>query len=1053
MIARSNSNLVIITSSFGGNSAAQSGGVIHIEETSSCEIIQCGFNSNSGGDSGGVISITAMSNVTITASNFTQNTANLGGALSAKLSSSITFDTLLDNKFIDGEVNIGSNTAVSGGRAQSEGGGIYLNDSRLFLRTNTNIFNNFATKSGGGIHAIDSLITVGGALQLSNNQARFGGGLSLADSKLYNENVISEISFVSNRADYGGALYVDDESDKSIGEICYSNPIHSTLVSPNENGCFFQNFTLDRPVIHFRNNFASFSGQNLFGGLLDRCTVPVNPTDPSGLEWNGITYLDAISNINASSLNTISSEPLRVCLCKDNIPDCSRQTSYIRVRSGDEFSVPVAAVDQVNQAVSATIQSSFKLFSLSTSETIQKNDSNCTLLKFRASFPTVEEAYDLTLYAVGPCEDKGLSRFNVSIYVLSCLCGRGFMQVDISTLDCVCVCDTRHEEFTRYIQGNCNLNTNSVIRKGQFWMTYLEEYENTNASPYLFYRYCPLNYCQPPTKEVHINLNLPNGSDAQCADNRGGVLCGSCLNNYSLSLGSSKCLECPNNWYILVVGVTIAAILAGVILVITLLVLNITVAIGTINSIIFYANIINANRDMYFSQPNLTFVPVFISWLNLDIGFDTCFYQGMDTYAKTWLQLAFPTYIIFLVVLIIILCRISSKFSNLLGKRNPVATLATLILLSYTKYLQIIIISFSFAPLRFPSGTIVKWFPDANIQYFGRKHIALICIAVLIIIVGLVYTILIFSWQWLLRCSRSKLFRWTRNHRLHSFIDTYHTPHTAKHRYWTGLLLFVRVIIYIVAAFSLSDEPRVTLLATVVVTCFLFFYKTLLIVRVYKNWLLNAMESFIYFNIASFTVFTWYTFDDSSSRYKGILQTVVAYVFVGTIVILSLLVLAFHAYRYCSTRVYTMGKNTSISKKLTSQISLDPSSTQQTPFERDEYNLLNAIDRPRDPTAKSEGPTTTTVSLSNCEESPTTDSEYGGQALNSQESFEQDRQSQSGGGDSSRVRFRTESQPSQLGDSHQLIRISSARKAKTKSSTFSSTNESLTKPLLEEDNV
>ena len=1069
MVAQSNSSLVVLASSFSGNNVAQSGGVIHIEESSSGEIIQSVFKSNSGGDAGGVISLATLSNVTITASNFTQNTANLGGALSAESNSFISFDTiLLNDKMVDGEINIDNNTALSdfnSGRALSDGGGIYLSESRLFLGTKINILNNVATKSGGGIHALDSSITVRGTVQLGNNRAMLGGGLSLADSKLYNEDVLSEISFVSNQADYGGALYVDDESDKSMSDICSSDSL-STTVYPNKTGCFFQNVTPNL-AIHFGSNFANFSGHNLFGGLLDRCTV-VSSTDPSVFELDGVTRLEAISNIDDSNLNTISSEPVRVCLCKDDVPDCSQQIFSVRVRRGDEFSVPVAAVDQVNQTVTATVQSSFRRLTLSTSETVRKIDSNCTDLGFQVSFPTVEETYDLALYAEGPCEGTGISRFNVSVYVLSCTCGRGFnIQADIST-ECVCQCDNRYEAFSRYIQDNCDLNTNSVIRRGQFWLTYLEEYENTSISPYLFYPYCPLDYCQSPTEEVHINLNLPNGSDTQCTNNRGGFLCGSCLNNYSLSLGSSKCLKCPDNWYILVAGITIAAILAGIILVITLLVLNITVAIGTINSIIFYANIINANRNTYFSQPNLTFVPVFISWLNLDIGFDTCFYQGMDTYAKTWLQLAFPTYIIFLVVLIIILCRFSSKFSNLLGKRNPVATLATLILLSYTKYLQIIIISFSFAPLRHPSGTIIKWFPDANIQYFERKHVALICVAILIIIIGLAYTIIIFSWQWLLRFSRSKLFKWTRNHRLHSFIDTYHTPHTAKHRYWTGLLLFIRVIIYIVAAFSLSVEPRITLLTTVVVTCFLFLYKTLLIVRVYKNWLLNAMESFVYFNIASFTVFTWYAFDDSGSRYRGILQTVVTYISIGTIVILFLFVLAFHAYRYCSTKVYSMGKSTKISKKLMSQISLDPNDTRRTPLERDDYNLLNAIDSPRDAgvaynivkhpvdLSMDDEPTTSTISLNNCEESLTTNSETlqnGQQYLDSHGSSEQEQHARSDGEDSSRLKFRAESQPSQLSDSYQLIRLNPARKAKTKSFTFSTTNETITKPLLEEESL
>ena len=61
----------------------------------------------------------------------------------------------------------------------------------------------------------------------------------------------------------------------------------------------------------------------------------------------------------------------------------------------------------------------------------------------------------------------------------------------------------------------------------------------------------------------------------------------------------------------------------------------------------------------------------------------------MDAYIKTWLQLAFPAYVILLMVLVINISSYSTKFSNLIGKKDPVATLATLILLSYAKLLEI----------------------------------------------------------------------------------------------------------------------------------------------------------------------------------------------------------------------------------------------------------------------------------------------------------------------------------------------------------------------------
>ena len=69
----------------------------------------------------------------------------------------------------------------------------------------------------------------------------------------------------------------------------------------------------------------------------------------------------------------------------------------------------------------------------------------------------------------------------------------------------------------------------------------------------------------------------------------------------------------------------------------------------------------------------------------------------MDSYVQTWLLFAFPAYLIALMVVIILLCKYSSRVTQIIGKINPVATLTTLLLLFYTKLLQIIITVLLFA--------------------------------------------------------------------------------------------------------------------------------------------------------------------------------------------------------------------------------------------------------------------------------------------------------------------------------------------------------------------
>ena len=75
-----------------------------------------------------------------------------------------------------------------------------------------------------------------------------------------------------------------------------------------------------------------------------------------------------------------------------------------------------------------------------------------------------------------------------------------------------------------------------------------------------------------------------------------------------------------------------------------------------------------------------------------------------------------PTYyVILLVVMVIVISEYSIRFSRLISKRNPVApaTLATLILLSYTKFLCTTITALSFANLDYPDNShSMVWLPD-----------------------------------------------------------------------------------------------------------------------------------------------------------------------------------------------------------------------------------------------------------------------------------------------------------------------------------------------------
>ncbi len=84
--------------------------------------------------------------------------------------------------------------------------------------------------------------------------------------------------FNENIADYGGAVYVADDTNTGM---CSSGQKH-TLTAATQSECFFQLASITKPknniaiitdAFDFNKNRATHLGADLFGGLLDRCTV------------------------------------------------------------------------------------------------------------------------------------------------------------------------------------------------------------------------------------------------------------------------------------------------------------------------------------------------------------------------------------------------------------------------------------------------------------------------------------------------------------------------------------------------------------------------------------------------------------------------------------------------------------------------------------------------------------------------------------------------------------------------------------------------------------
>lgn len=158
-----------------------------------------------------------------------------------------------------------------------------------------------------------------------------------------------------------------------------------------------------------------------------------------------------------------------------------------------------------------------------------------------------------------------------------------------------------------------------------------------------------------------------------------------------------------------------------------------------------------------------------------------------------------------------------------------------------------------------------------------------------------------FSWQWLLYYQDKKFLKWTKNQKLGHFLEPYHAPYNLRHRYWTGLLLFARVLLYIISAVNITGDPQLPLVMTIILITALLLIGRIWVPFLYKKKLLEAMEVIMYVNITALASLTLWNIDDASKN-----QTVFVYISVTITFVLTLTVIIFHVFYY--TRLLSVVK-------------------------------------------------------------------------------------------------------------------------------------------------
>ena len=662
----------------------------------------------------------------------------------------------------------------------------------------------FRRNNISAIKAYDSIITVSGDLTFSDNRAFAGTAFALTYGSVLNSTENSHIYFLNNHAtNIGGVFYLPTNVILyKIGEYYYP-----------QNTCFFRTQgKRSQKRFTFANNSAGKGGDILYEGQVEL-----------GLDrkQNCLDSFKSISNISQNGLSLISSDPSRVCLCnKTGQPDCLVivDSTPHTVYPGQTINISAVVVGHNFGTVAGSTYAQFLQRGsppqLKSEQEVQGvTQHKCNHLYYTIFSKTevseavlILTAYDSYVAEFNNGKVEPLVYSNIPVYVnISLLpCPPGFTLTTHTPFSCDC------SSLLRLMHGfQCHIQKQTIGRSGLLWVGMIQNDNGFNGTVAAS-EYCPLNYCN--TEDSNVTLSEP---DSQCNYNHSGTLCGGCQPGLSLALGNAQCLQCSNKYLALLIPVT----LAGPVLVFSIKLLDLTISQGTLNGLIFYANVIKANEYIFLPRGQTNPLTVFIAWLNLDLGVETCLYQGLTAYSKTWLQFVFPFYIWSIAGLIIILARYSDRVAKVMGN-NSVPVLATLFLLSYAKLLRTIITALSYTMVHTSHGPKAVWTADGNVDYLGPQHAPLFATAVAVLLfLWLPYTLVLFLGQWLHRCNYRLVVCMLL--KIKPFLDAHYGPLKSKHYYWFGALLLVRATILLISVLIPANRSSVIVLCISVIAAVL----------------------------------------------------------------------------------------------------------------------------------------------------------------------------------------------------------------------------------------
>ena len=717
--------------------------------------------------------------------------------------------------------------------------------------------NYFARNFGGSvINIASSSLTITGNLTVYNGSAYKGGAISLnSAATLFLKEPLTAV-FSHNSAMQGNAIYAPSNKDKVEQDGLYTpsnEHVSGIQILPNKIYSLENITDIDIHLTFINNTYNGNIQRSLYAPYFSYLGQQIvadfqfneHTWDSNHSQWAYTTLMDSILT-HMYDLDKYSSLDNGVCIQVHDRPPWN--CSYVD-RKIDNYGYFLNDITVNPGEVAFSIlnmdDNVYYMYSCHDEKVIAETFWNKTTILTNLTKYLRFEFYHFAkcIRVVTVLNNRAVFKVPIIRVHTTESCPVGFNLSESGKCDCITPLSEHGYQ--------CDINTKTFANPPGYWSGFHNSLTTTdNVSTISFSTHCPPGYCN---LECHQDFVLGNNlGEFYCNDNRNGTLCGKCKANYSSMFGSDECHSHCSNLYLLTIPVYA---IAGLILVVALFALRLTVASGTINGVIFYANATGLVMRIIIGdhmQVHFRIMYIIISLLNLELGFPICFYSGMTPAAKVGLQFVFPVYLWLLVLILVVLSRYSVKVTNLI-LNSSVQVLATLSFLSFAKILRNVIDIVSYSSLQsidsytrnmtISYGDLknkLVWFYDGSDYGQGTHGFYLFLAAALCIFFLIPYGIFSLG----ITCYCSPFSKMKLN--LKPFVDAYCGPFKDKWRFWFGLRLWVTALLYAIAGGLQGANANAMFAAHVFIIGALLFLQAL--IRPFKNCFITILDTFFMLN-------------------------------------------------------------------------------------------------------------------------------------------------------------------------------------------------------------